>query len=160
MNKPVKIMFVCLGNICRSPAAEGIFRKLVTERGLEDTISVESSGLGDWYIGHLPDERMREAAFQRGLILTSRAKLFLPANIDEFQYILGADQEVMQTLYKIAKTPEQLSKIYLMTAFSAYYPGVEIPDPYLQGFGSFELVLDMLEDSCEGLLDNILKTKF
>lgn len=149
------VMFVCLGNICRSPAGEGIMRHLAEKGNLD--ILVKSSGMGDWHIGHLPDERMRDAAKDRGVTLSSRAQKFHPKFFQEFDYILAADNEVLRDLYKVAQTPEDSAKIHLITAFSSSYKDEEIPDPYYQGEGAFNLVLDMLEDSCEGLIEEIRK---
>lgn len=149
------VLFVCLGNICRSPAAEGLLRHLHSKRQKDLDLHIESCGIGDWHLGHLPDERMRDAAKARGIILSSRAQQFKPVHFERFDYILAADKEVMSDLYYFAKTPEHKAKIHLITDFSGTYSGQEIPDPYYEGGLAFELVLDMLEDSCEGLLSHI-----
>lgn len=120
-------------------------------------LRIESCGIGDWHIGQLPDERISAAAKDRGVILKSRAQQFQPDFFEHFDYILAADQEVMRDLYRYARTPEHKAKIQLMTAFSHFYHGQEIPDPYYQGGSAFELVLDMLEDSCQGLLEELDK---
>ena len=116
---------------------------------------VESCGLGDWHEGQLPDERMRKAAISRGIALTSRAQPFHLDFFDKFDYILAADQSVMYELHKWAKTPAHKAKINLMTKFSSAYSGQEVPDPYYNDQGYFELVMDMLEDSCQGLIKHI-----
>lgn len=152
-----KIMFVCLGNICRSPAAEAILRHLLEKEGLKTTIEAESSGIGDWHIGHLPDERMRAAAKDRGYALNSRAKLFDKTYFDEFDYILAADHEIMEHLHRFAETPEHKAKIHLITAFGKSFRNQVIPDPYFGGESGFDHILDILEDACIGLL-NHLKT--
>lgn len=151
----VAVLFVCLGNICRSPAAEGILRHVAQKDPLFQDITIRSCGIGDWHIGQLPDERMREAAKTRGITLTSRAAQFQPEFLDEYDYILAADHEVLKGLYQVAKNPEHKSKIQLITAFSGSYRGQEIPDPYCAGIAAFDLVLDMLEDSCEGFLEHL-----
>jgi protein-tyrosine phosphatase len=151
----MKVMFVCLGNICRSPSAEAILKKMADERGL--SVNVESSGLGDWHIGQLADSRTREHALKRGFALTGRAKKFLMHFMDEFDYVLAADHKVLHQLQRAAATPEQKSKIHLMTAFSSAFKNVEVPDPFYGGEAAFEHVLDILEDSCEGLLDHLEK---
>ncbi len=155
----VAVLFVCLGNICRSPAAEGVLRNIVSKDTKFVDVTVESCGMGDWHIGHLPDERMRDAAKTRGIVLSSRARQFQSDFFDHYDYILASDNEVLNSLYYHAKSPAQKSKIHLMTSFSPTYKGQEIPDPYYLGTSAFDLVLDMLEDCCEGLLKDIEKNK-
>lgn len=152
------IMFVCLGNICRSPAAEAILRHMATEAGNHNELTIQSSGLGDWHIGQLPDERMRDTAKLRGVHLTTRAQQFKLSFFEDYDYILAADHEVLHELQRHAKTTTQKAKIHLITAFSSTYRDQEIPDPYYQGDAAFDLVLDMLEDSCQGLLDHIKRS--
>lgn len=146
------ILYVCMGNICRSPAAEGILRHMLKKHSLDIDLHIESCGLGDWHVGRLPDERMREAAKDRGVILASRAQLFQPSFFDRFDYVLAADGKVLHELYRYAVTAEAKSKIHLITHFSPCYHDQDIPDPYYGGEAGFEHVLDMIEDACEGLL--------
>ncbi len=145
-DKQPSVMFVCLGNICRSPAAEGILRKL------EPRWEIASSGIGSWHVGQLPDERMRAAAMQRGLALTSRAQQFITDHYNQYDYILAADKEVLHLLQAHAKNPSETSKIHLMTAFCDLYKNQEVPDPYFKGENAFDEVLDILEESCRGLV--------
>lgn len=149
------ILFVCLGNICRSPAAEGILRHLAQKEGLD--IHVESCGLGDWHIGNLPDERMREASKKRGFFLTSRAQKIQPEFFDRFDLIFVVDHKVLNELYKYATKPEHKAKMHFVTHFSSAFYNQEVADPYYQGEAGFENVLNMLEDSCEGILAYIKK---
>lgn len=149
----VSVMFVCLGNICRSPAAEGVLRALGTREYSHIPLHVESCGIGSWHVGQLPDERMRHTAKRRGLTLTSRAQQFKPEFFDRFDYIFAADHEVMSELQKFAKTSPHKSKLHLMTAFSSCFKDQEVPDPYYQGEAGFEHVLDMLEDACQGFFE-------
>lgn len=151
------ILFVCLGNICRSPAAEGVMRHLASKEPGFEKIHIQSCGMGSWYVGQLPDERIRSAAKARGIDLTSRAQLFKPDFLDQFDYIFAADDEVLHHLYRYAKTPEQKSKIQLFTAFSSCYFNQKIPDPFYQGDAAFDYILDMIEDSCEGLIAHLKK---
>lgn len=150
----IRVLFVCMGNICRSPAGEGILRHLLKEEK-ELNCHVESCGIGDWHLGQGPDRRMQEAAKARGVLLTSRAQQFQGRFLDEFDYILAADKEIMECLHRYARTPEHQAKVMLMTNFSSNYDKQEVPDPYCLVNGAFELVLDMLEDSCQGLLKHI-----
>lgn len=154
----IRVLFVCMGNICRSPAGEGILRHFASQDP-SLAVYVESCGIGDWHIGQAPDQRIQEASKARGIVLTSLAQQFQHAFLDEFDYILVADKEVLKFLYHYAKTPDQKAKIFLMTAFSPIYAGQEVPDPYYQSNGAFELVLDMLEDSCQGLLQYIRQSQ-
>lgn len=151
----VSVLFVCLGNICRSPAAEGVLRDLHLKQGEPYELYIESCGLGDWHVGRLPVEEMRQAAAKRSVKLSSRAQQFTPAFFERFDYILAADQSVLQELYRSAKNTEQKAKLHLITEYSASYFREEIPDPYSQADMAFELVLDMLEDSCSGILEHL-----
>lgn len=148
------ILFVCLANICRSPAAEAVMRHLAEKQHRQD-IAVDSCGVGDWYIGASPDERIAEAAKHRGVIMNGRAKLFQNDYFDKYDYILAMDNEVLKILHAHAKTVAQRSKIHLLTDFSEYYQGQEVPDPFYQGEAAFDLVLDMVEDSCQGFLEKV-----
>lgn len=147
------ILFVCLGNICRSPAAEGILRHLAKKENID--LHIESCGLGDWHEGNLPDERMREASKNRGILLTSRAQKIQPEFFDRFDLIFVADQKIMNELYKFAHKPEHKAKMHYITHFSTAFKNEEVPDPCYEGEAGFEHVLDMLEDSCEGIILHI-----
>jgi protein-tyrosine phosphatase len=150
------VLFVCLGNICRSPAAEGVMRHLAQKDPSID-VHIESCGMGDWHVGQLPDARMRNAIHARGIVLSSRAQRFDPVFIDAYDYILAVDHDILADLHHHAHTPEQKAKIHLLTDFSKLYKGQDIPDPYYGGPGAFELVIDMIEESCQGLLEQIKK---
>ena len=147
------VLFVCLGNICRSPAGEGILKSIAEKKGID--ITVASCGIGDWHIGELPDPRMQEAARARGVILAQRAQQFKRDFFDQFDYILAADHEILKDLHNIAQKPEHKSKIHLITEFSSCYKREEVPDPYLHAQAQFEQVLDMLEDACLGLIKQL-----
>lgn len=150
--KTASVMFVCLGNICRSPAAEAILRKM------EPNWRIASSGIGAWHVGSLPDSRMRAAALSRGLPLTSRAQQFTLDHFSDFDYILAADLEVLHHLQKHAASPKEKAKIHMITAFSDVYKNQEIPDPYLHGENAFVDVLDMLEEACRSFVQHVKNT--
>jgi protein-tyrosine phosphatase len=149
-NKMPSILFVCLGNICRSPCAEGVLKHYSKDADLD--LHVESCGLGDWHQGQLPDERMRRTANNRGIVLSSRAQALQHDYFDKFDIILAADNSVMYELHKWATTPEHKAKIHLITKYSKLYHEQEIPDPFYEDQAQFELVMDMIEDSCHGLI--------
>ena len=154
------ILFVCLGNICRSPCAEGVLLHLSKKINPRLKLHVESCGLGDWHIGELPDERMRRAAKERGIVLRSRAQPFVLDFFDQFDYILAADHSVMYELHRWAKTPDHKAKIHLITHFSPNYKDQEIPDPFYDEQGHFDLVFNMVEDACQGLLVHLQENPF
>jgi protein-tyrosine phosphatase len=151
----VAVLFVCLGNICRSPAAEGILRHKHGQRSSPIELHVASCGVGDWHVGQMPVETMRQAAAKRNVVLAGRAQKFDPAFFEQFDLILAADQSVLNVLYELSKSPEHKAKIRLITDFSSSYHREEIPDPYELPEGAFELVLDMLEDACDGLIEHL-----
>lgn len=151
----IRVLFVCLGNICRSPAAEAIFHNLVVKENLSNDVIAVSCGIGDWFLGQMPDPRMREAASERGLALTTKAKPFLVNYLDEFDYILAADRSILEFLHSQAKIPEHKAKIHLMTAFGTAFRGVSIGDPFYKEELAFQHMLDILEDACEGLLKEV-----
>ena len=148
------VLFVCLGNICRSPAGEGVLIHLLQERNI-DHIKVGSCGTASYHIGEAADKRMRAAASKRGIDLPSRAEQFQIAHFDEYDYILTADQSVHEDILSLARHEDDAARVYLMTHFSTDYQGQEVPDPYYGGQDGFDHVLDMLEESCTGLLDHI-----
>ena len=150
-------MFVCLGNICRSPAGEGILKELAEKEGYSESLHVESSGTGSWHIGSKPDSRMREAASKRGIDLNSRAQKFQSHFFDGFDYILAADDHILEELQALAGDEESKEKLYLINDFSKTFRGQSVPDPYYGGDQGFEKVFDMLEEACAGLLAQILE---
>ena len=150
----VKVLFVCLGNICRSPTAEGVFTRLVTEAGLEERIVIDSAGTGDWHVGLPPDERASEAAARRGYDLSAlRARQVSASDFAGFDYILAMDEENVQALKALAPK-EHAHKVRLFTDFSSTPTGA-VPDPYYGGADGFERVLDLVEDAARGLLGHL-----
>ncbi len=150
-----RILFICLGNICRSPAAEGIFQHLVDERGLADQFMIDSAAIGPWHIGDLPDPRMRRCGARHGYNFNSRARQFSSADFDHFDLIIGMDQENLRAIRTKARNKEDEQKIRLMADYLRHHPShPTIPDPYYGSDRDFELVIELLEDACEGLLDS------
>ena len=154
IKKKINVLFVCMGNICRSPAAEAILKSR-SQQSSSLNLYVESCGMGSWHVGHSADSRMKEACESRGIFLTGVAQQFNQEFLDRFDYLLAADEEVLQHLYRYARTPEEKLKICLMTKYSPLYAEKDVPDPYYGGSNGFEVVIDMLEDSCKGLIDRI-----
>lgn len=150
-----EVLFVCLGNICRSPAAEGMLRQMHSQSHSPLELTIESAGTGGWHVGELPDKRMREAAKQRGITLESHAQQFNPAFFDRFHYILAADSWVMKELLTMAKETAHKDKVFLFSHFASKIAGQDVPDPYYGGEEDFHRVLDLLEDACQGFLDHL-----
>lgn len=154
--KPNKIVFVCLGNICRSPSAEGVFKHIVEHHGLSGQFEIDSAGTQAYHVGEGADKRMISHAAKRGYKLTSIARKFNPnTDFDYFDLIIGMDNENISVLKSKTRTAADIQKIHKMTDFRKEYKYDEIPDPYYGGAEGFELVLDLLEDSCEGLLEKL-----
>lgn len=156
----VKILFVCLGNICRSPATEGIFRDIVEKRGESDRYEIDSAGLYGGHAGELPDRRMRIHAFQRGYNLTHHSRPVKQRDFEDFDLILSMDDSNYSRLRAFAPTAEAENKVMRTTDFCISHPGANhVPDPYYEGAEGFEIVLDLLEDACNGLADTLTQTK-
>ena len=153
-----KILFVCLGNICRSPAAEGIFNQKIKERDLENFFVVDSAGTGSWHVGNLPDQRMRTTALLRGIELTSRARQIEENDLYEFDHILVMDKDNLNAVKSLIKDDMHTmnSKIKLVLSYSKKSQLDEVPDPYYGGQNGFENVLDLLNDAIEELIDSLI----
>ena len=152
------ILFVCLGNICRSPAAQAVMQRMVDERGLTDRFFIDSAGIGGWHIGDLPDKRMRVHARPRGYELTHRARKVQTVDFEDFDLIVGMDAANVDDLCHLAATPDQERKVVMMGDYIRQYPNYDyVPDPYYEGSEGFELVLDLLEDACDHLLNRIIE---
>lgn len=155
-NRPVRILFVCLGNICRSPAAEGIMRSLAEKRGMGNMLEIDSAGFYGGHAGDLPDYRMRQAAFARGLRLDHRSCTVRPTDFGYFDLFVGMDDRNIADLHRAAPTIEEEEKIIRMSDFAVNHPYADcVPDPYYEGAAGFELVLNLLEDACSEMLDRI-----
>ena len=155
--KNYRILFVCLGNICRSPAAEGILKKKIKEEGLEDNITIDSAGTGGYHNGALPDSRMRHHGARRGYKFDSISRKLSQNDFERFDMIIAMDDSNYHNIMRLAPDLEAEKMVYRLVDFSVNYGHDHIPDPYYSGADGFELVLDLLEDACEGLLDKIKK---
>ena len=152
------VLFICLGNICRSPAAQAVLQRMVDRRGLTDHFFIDSAGLGGWHYGDLPDKRMRVHARPRGYELTHRARTVQASDFEDFDLIVGMDASNVDDLHSKAATIEQQDKVVMMGDYIRQYPNYDyVPDPYYEGSEGFELVLDLLEDACANLLNSILE---
>ena len=155
IKKPVKILFVCLGNICRSPAAEGVFKHMLRQRGITGSFEVDSAGTYSGHAGELPDPRMRSHAARRGYLLEHRSRPVRPDDFEKFDLILGMDDRNIDALKEKAPDVETERKIGRMTDYCRVKVVDYVPDPYYGGAQGFENVLDILEDACGGLLDSL-----
>jgi protein-tyrosine phosphatase len=153
----IRLLFVCMGNICRSPTGEGVMRGLLREQGLEAAVAVDSAGTGAWHLGDPPDPRATAAAAVRGVELVGAARQVTAADFEDHDLILAADRRNLRDLRAIA--PEDArDRIHLLREFdpaSAGAPDLDVPDPYYGGDDGFEHVLDLVEAACRGLLDSL-----
>ncbi len=146
---------VCMGNICRSPTAEGVFRHRVRQAGLDDVIQIDSAGTHDYHVGNPPDRRALQAARERGYDLSGlRGRQVSRSDFERFDYVLAMDGENMVNLERICP-PDQRHKLSLFLDFSTHHAGRHVPDPYYGGQQGFDRVLDMVEDAADGLLAHI-----
>lgn len=155
----MKLLFICLGNICRSPAAEGIMRQMVEERALSNDIIVDSAGIGSWHVGEIPDPRMRKHAARRGYDLSPlRARQFRSDDFQKFDYIIVMDEENYHDVMARGGVYADARKVLRMKDYFIRYKGQQsVPDPYYGGAEGFERALNLIEDGCEGLLVDVVK---
>jgi protein-tyrosine phosphatase len=154
----MRILFVCMGNICRSPTAEGVMRRLVEQAGVGDRVEVESAGTGGWHAGEAPDERAALAARRRGVRLEGAARQVRAADFRDFDLLIAMDRENLRELLALAPDEEAAEKVRLLREFDPASSGaldLDVPDPYYGGDRGFETVLDMVEAACRGLLDDL-----
>ncbi len=151
-----KILFVCLGNICRSPAAQGVMERLVSEKGVADRFHIDSAGLYGGHAGDLPDSRMRAHARMRGLELTHRSRQVRSSDFDDFDVIVAMDNSNFDRLREMAPSLEDEQKVVRMADYFTQHPWADcVPDPYYDGAQGFENALDLIEDGCQTLLDRL-----
>lgn len=152
-----RVLFICLGNICRSPAAEGIFRHMAEERGVDALFEIDSAGIGPWHVGQLPDPRMRACGQRHGYCFDSRARQICQADFQRFDHIIVMDRDNYRAVSAMASTPAEKARLEFMTDYcTRHADALSVPDPYYEGAEGFDLVIELLEDACEGLLDRLL----
>ncbi len=158
MSEPTKLLFVCLGNICRSPTAEGVMRHIVEQEGLADRFELDSAGTGSWHIGEAPDPRSTAHAEARGIAIGGKARQVSSADFDHYDLILAADAFNFRDLRSIAPTDELETKVKMLRDFDPMSTpdDLDVPDPYYGGPNGFDDVIDLVEAACRGLLDSVL----
>lgn len=151
-----RILFVCLGNICRSPAAQGVMEAVAERAGVGHLVEIDSAGTYGGHAGDLPDRRMRATASNRGYDLRHRARRFREEDYERFDMIIVMDDMNYEDVSRLAPERAALKKLYRFVEFCRHHPQwSHVPDPYYEGHEGFELVLDLLEDGCDGLLDHL-----
>lgn len=157
-----RILFVCMGNICRSPTAEAVMTRLVADAGLAGELEIESAGTGGWHVGNAPDARATAAANVRGFAMQSVAQQVSARDFDRFDLLIAMDRDNVGNLQRLAPDAEAAAKVRLLREFdpaSAGAPDLDVPDPYYGGDDGFEHVLDLVEAACAGLLDELRRAR-
>jgi protein-tyrosine phosphatase len=157
----MRLLFVCLGNICRSPTAEGTMRVLVQQAGLGGQVTLDSAGTGGWHVGDPPDRRAVASARARGIELNGVAREVTRGDFDDFDLVLAMDRSNLRALRRLAPSDEARAKVRLLREFdpaSAGAADLDVPDPYYGAAGGFDEVLDLVQAACEGLLDHVRAT--
>lgn len=150
----VNVLFVCMGNICRSPMAQGVFEDLLRREGLEDEVFVDSAGTGAWHIGQPPDARAQESADKRGIDLSEqRARRVTPEDCQKFDYLIAMDRDNYEAVSALCRGSR--AEVRLLMEYAPDSSQKEVPDPYYGGPDGFEYVLDLVEEAARGLLDEI-----
>ncbi len=155
---PLRICFVCMGNICRSPTAEAIMRHQVTEAGMVDRVEIESAGTGDWHVGEAPDPRAAAEGRRRGLHVSGEGRQFRAHDFARFDLVVAMDRENEASLSGIAPDESARSRVHLLRAFheeSRLAGALDVPDPYFGGDNGFAMVFDIVENGCRGLLAHL-----
>ena len=153
---PIRILFVCLGNICRSPLAEGIFRHLVTRAGVQDLFEIDSAGTSGYHDGNPPDARSTATAQARGITLEGQSRKLLSEDLQTFDYVIGMDADNMREIDALAEQVGGDTRVHLLREWDPVDRGAGVPDPYYGGAQGFEDVHDIVERSCEKLLEHLM----
>jgi len=155
--KKIKVLFVCLGNICRSPTAHGIFREKVEQAGMSAIVEIESAGTSGWHIGEPPDKRTQAAALAKGYDLSDlKGRAFSASDFSYYDYILAMDEENLRSMQQL-KPADYSGHLGLFLDFSGQDAYREVPDPYYGGNQGFQTVINLVEEGCSGLLEHIRK---
>jgi protein-tyrosine phosphatase len=152
------LLFVCLGNICRSPTAEGVMRSLVAAEGLEDQIEIDSAGTGAWHVGNPPDRRAAAAASAQGVTLSGAARQIEPEDFERYDLILAMDASNLRDLRALAPSAETRERVHLLREYDPAGGGerdLDVPDPYYGGEDGFGTVFSLVQAACRGLLEEI-----
>lgn len=154
--KTVSVVFVCMGNICRSPTAEGVFRYVVKKHNMSDVIRIDSAGTHAYHIGESPDSRSQSTALSHGVNLSSqKARIVNREDFDRFNYVIAMDRSNLEDLKRIQDS-DQPAKLHLFMEFANGWDNKEVPDPYYGGGNGFEKVFSMVKSASEGLLQHII----
>jgi protein-tyrosine phosphatase len=151
----MRLLFVCMGNICRSPTAEAVMRALVAREGLEGEVEIDSAGTGAWHVGEPPDRRSTAAARERGIVMEGAARQVTRADFEAYDLLLAADERNVAALRALAPDDAAAEKVVLLREYDPASAGsgdLEVPDPYYGGADGFGHVLDLVEAACDGLL--------
>jgi protein-tyrosine phosphatase len=154
----MRLLFVCMGNICRSPTAEAVMRAAIAREGLGEEVEIDSAGTGAWHVGNAPDRRSTAAAAARGITLEGAARQVTAQDFEDYDLLLAADAENVAALRAVAPSEEAAGKVVLLRSYdpAAVAAGdLDVPDPYYGGEQGFEHVLDLVADACEGLLEDL-----
>ena len=150
---PIGVLFVCMGNICRSPLAEGVFEHKAEARGVSERFLIDSAGTGGWHVGERPDSRARAVAARHGVRLPGRARQVNRSDLEQFDHLICMDEDNRRDLVGLGAPPD---KVRLLLECDPLAKSREVPDPYYGGSGGFEAIYDLIDSSCEALLDELL----
>jgi protein-tyrosine phosphatase len=154
----MRLLFVCMGNICRSPTAEAVMRAIVAREGLDGEVEIDSAGIGAWHVGEPPDRRSTAAARERGIVMEGAARQVTRADFDAYDLLLAADDQNVAALRGLAPDDAAAEKIVLLREYDAASVAagdLEVPDPYYGGADGFGRVLDLVQAACDGLLERL-----
>lgn len=154
--EPTRILFVCLGNICRSPLAEGVFRHLARERGVEDRFEIDSAGISGYHAGDPPDARSVATALAKGIRVEGSSRKLLASDLSRFDYVIAMDEENLEGVRELQRLGGARARVHLLREWDPEGRGLGVPDPYYGGARGFEDVQDIVERSCAALLDDLL----